>query len=402
VDPLTPLALLLLAGLGPDAAPLGSVAAAGLARLGAAEREIAARYEPVSRQVTNWRIETAQDLEPRPVAALAALIGADRPVVTRCVRLNNYWCIKRARWSGEVGADEEGHVGFASAEAGADAAATLLRRYYLEFDRRSAAAIVRRWAPAECGAAVAGGPSSRIGILAVRGIGGTIRARYLASRRRVRITAEAKPGAAPAARAAARVSAVIPRALPTVRVPDIAAGLGERSGTTLSATLPYRVARKPAPARAAGVAAAAGSVPDASRLRSASSRERPGPSQGSSRARPAPSQGPSRGRPEPPQTPSRPAAEAVSQTPSQPPSQLSCAPDEQRLRNYAGRIAGDVGLGPDDDLRLFEPDGTPMPNLAAVLLAMSSFELGALRAGDHLVAGAVERQAARARDRAEP
>jgi hypothetical protein len=326
--------------------------------------------------------------------------------VTRCVRLNNYWCIKRARWSGEVGADEEGHVGFASAEAGADAAATLLRRYYLEFDRRSAAAIVRRWAPAECGAAVAGGPSSRIGILAVRGIGGTIRARYLASRRRVRITAEAKPGAAPAARAAARVSAVIPRALPTVRVPDIVAGLGERSGITLSATLPYRVARKPAPARAAGVAAAAGSVPDASRLRPASSRVRPALSQGSSRARPAPSQGPSRGRPEPSQTTSRPAAEAVSQTPSQPPSQLpsqlSCAPDEQRLRNYAGRIAGDVGLGPEDDLRLFEPDGTPMPNLAAVLLAMSSFELGALRAGDHLVAGAVERQAARARDRAEP
>ena len=89
MDPLTPLALLLLAGLGPDAAPLGWVAAAGLARLGAAEREVAARYEPVSRQVTNWRLETAQDLEPRPVAALAALIGADRPVVTRCVRLNN-------------------------------------------------------------------------------------------------------------------------------------------------------------------------------------------------------------------------------------------------------------------------------------------------------------------------
>jgi hypothetical protein len=394
VDPLTLLGILAVAALAPDA-PLAA-AAAGLARLGPAGEAAAARFEPTSRQVTNWRLETAQDLEPRPVAALAALIGADRPVVTRCVRLNNYWCIKRARWSGEIGSDEEGHVGFASAEAGADAAATLLRRYYLEFDRRSAAAIVRRWAPAECGAAVAGGQSSRIGILAVRGIGGTIRARYLASRRRVRITAEPKPGAAPASRAAARVSAVIPRALPTVRVPDIAAGLGERSGTTLSATLPYRVARKPAPAR--GTTVAAESVPDASRLRPASSRVRPALSRDSSRDRPGSSEGSSRGRPEPSEAPSRPAAAVPSQTPSQ----LSCTPDELRLRNYAGRIAGDVGLGPEDDLRLFEPDGTPMPNLAAVLLAMSSFELGALRAGDHLVAGAVERQAARARDRAEP
>jgi hypothetical protein len=76
---------------------------------------------------------------------------------------------------------------------------------------------------------------------------------------------------------------------------------------------------------------------------------------------------------------------------------LTCAPDEQRLRNYANRIADGLGVGPDDDLKLFEADGAPTRNLAAVLLAMSGFELGTLRARGDLVDGAVERQAARAR-----
>ena len=131
--------------------------------------------------MSNWQWEAATRLEPGPVAALAALVEADRPVVTRCVKLNNYWCIKSAGWSGEIGTDDEGHVGFVSAERGADAAATLLRRYYLEFGRKSALDIVRRWAPAECRLVDSAGAAA---VLAVRGIGGTVRARYLASRRR--------------------------------------------------------------------------------------------------------------------------------------------------------------------------------------------------------------------------
>ena len=84
------------------------------------------------------RYDEAMDaLEPKPIIAMAALFRAERPFVTRCVKLNNYWCIKSARWNGELATDGEGHVGFASAEHGADAAATLLRRYYLEFNRKS-------------------------------------------------------------------------------------------------------------------------------------------------------------------------------------------------------------------------------------------------------------------------
>ena len=90
---------------------------------------VAARYEPVSREVTNWRSEAMDALEPKPVVAMAAVFRAERPFVTRCVKLNNYWCIKSARWNGELATDAEGHVGFATADHSADAAATLLRRY---------------------------------------------------------------------------------------------------------------------------------------------------------------------------------------------------------------------------------------------------------------------------------
>ena len=50
---------------------------------------------------------------------------------------------------------------------------------------------------------------------------------------------------------------------------------------------------------------------------------------------------------------------------------------------------------------LFEDDGRPLPNLARVMLAMSSVELGTLRASSGLVAGAVLRAALRARPMAE-
>jgi len=75
---------------------------------------------------------------------------------------------------------------------------------------------------------------------------------------------------------------------------------------------------------------------------------------------------------------------------------VSCAPDEQRIRNYAARIAQGLGLGPNDDLRLFDDDGRPLPNLTRVMLAMSSVELGMLRASASLVQGAVARAALRA------
>ncbi|MGH1574397.1 hypothetical protein ACRAWG_31785 [Methylobacterium sp. P31] len=68
-----------------------------------------------------------------------------------------------------------------------------------------------------------------------------------------------------------------------------------------------------------------------------------------------------------------------------------CTGDETRIQAYAARISGSVGLKPGDDLDLFGPDGAPRPNLAPVMLAMSAVELGTLRAGPDLVAGAIAR-----------
>lgn len=298
-----------------------------------------ARYEPESREVTNWRREAMEALEPKPVVAMAALLKAERPFVTRCVKLNNYWCIKSARWNGELATDSEGHVGFVSADHGADAAATLLRRYYLDFNRKSALDIVRRWAPAECNVATGIGG---IAMLAVRGIGGTVRAQYLASRRKkggaVRYTAKAGPGGRPG-----RVSMVIPMApkTPQYRVPSIAEGLGERPKPSLAQAV---VRRKPVKEPAVTASAA---------------------------PKPAPK------------------VQVAA----------ACPSEEQRHRNYAGRMVEGLGLKPTDDLKLFAEDGTPQPNLTHVMLAMSAFELGALRASPGLVEEAIERAAARLKER---
>ncbi|MBF9233456.1 hypothetical protein [Microvirga alba] len=294
------------------------------ARPSAAAGAIMARYETETREVTNWRLQAADALEPKPIALMAALFKIERPVVTRCVKLNNYWCVKSARWDGELATDTEGHVGFVSADQGADAAATLLRRYYLQFNRKSALDIVRRWAPADCGVATSFGG---IASLAIKGIGNTLRARYLASHRSVKFTAQPGRGAKPG-----RVSMVMQATVPQYRVPDIAVGMGEHH-----------------------------------------------------RSPPAP---PPRVKPVAPVKVATATPKANTAT--------GCAPDEQRLRNYANAMVENLGIGPSDDLELFADDGTPLPNLSPVMLAMSAFELGLLRASPDLVGRAVQRAATKA------
>jgi hypothetical protein len=372
-------------------------------RSGAEQVEVAGSPDAPSflaeaRAVTNWRAEAVRDLHPTPLSALAVVLQVERPVVTRCVKLNNYWCIKQARWNGEIGADGEGHVGFATAERGADAAVKLLRRYYLELNRKSALDIVRRWAPAECRVAgVSGAPTA----LSVRGLGNTLRARWLAARRakpaRVKIAAKDGAVALPQRPAANRVSAVPLRPLPAVSMPSIMAGVSAAKpagAALLPARMPRRRQPTPASVAAAKAAAAARTPP------------RPAPTKAPAVTRTAPRLAPanvqaadmaSKNAPRSaiaaaPVPPPRPDAAAIA-APLPPPLRpvVTCAPDEQRIQNYAGRIVQGLDLQPGDDLKLFASDGTPLPNLARVLLSMSSFELGHLRASVELVAGAVER-----------
>ncbi|WOJ89308.1 hypothetical protein RZS28_16140 [Methylocapsa polymorpha] len=120
-----------------------------------------AKFRPADRAVTNWRIEATGNLDLPPDSLMKLAASPDPPAVARCVKLNNYWCIKRAGWAGEIAADAEGHVAFASAIEGAIVATILLRRYYLDYGRHSALAILSRWAPAQCGSAAAASAGRR-------------------------------------------------------------------------------------------------------------------------------------------------------------------------------------------------------------------------------------------------
>jgi hypothetical protein len=185
-----------------------------------------AAFLPLERAVSNWRFEAAQSLD-LPAGPLARLIASAPPGTPRCVKLNNYWCIKRAGWAGEIAADAEGHVAFASAMEGAVVAAMLLRRYYLVYNRRSAQAILSRWAPAQCGGA---SPAPRsgarlLGFLAPHGIANTLRARWLASHRPAPGGGKATSGAP--GNAAPRRSIVAARPIRLMPAPEIVVGMGE-------------------------------------------------------------------------------------------------------------------------------------------------------------------------------
>ncbi len=320
----------MLAAAAPQRAPAIAVAPAALFSFAPAPS-----YQPEARVVDNWRFESALALEMAPVAAARRAIGAEESEPARCVKLNNYWCIKRAGWNGEIAADADGHVAFASAEEGAAVAALLLRRYYVDYGRKSARAIVERWAPAQCslmigrpigrpmGGSLPGLVASRAGMarmlpqrvvpmgLAPRGIQNTLRARWLAAHGRGGVGGGARRPFA--------------RPLDLMPAPSIMAGVSER---------PARPEAAPAPTRTAS---------------------------------------------EPATTPSPPAPLGVP----------NCAGELARIANYAAHVAEGVVAGPNDDLALFTASGQPTGNLAKVMANMAAVEIGPARPRGALIAVAV-------------
>lgn len=292
----------------------------------AAASDAKASFRPAERAVTNWRIEAAGNLDSPPQSLANLIAPTNSPAVPRCVKLNNYWCVKRAGWIGEIAADAEGHVAFASARDGAIVTAMLLRRYYLVYHRHSAHAILSRWAPAECGgvsASRAGAPVSRppasrqrdvTRSLAIHGIGNTLRARWLAAH---------KHGLAATGRiAATRRSVVADRPVKLLRAPEIAVGMGERPAERAPATL---AALEP---------------------------------------------------PEPLQA-------------SAPPAGATCQDESLRIHQYALRAIEGIAHDPDEDLNLFSPDGAPGANLPRLMNNMAKVEIGPLRARADLIAAAI-------------
>ncbi len=358
-------ALLLVAAL--------AVAEPPSARLPSLPNVLAApAYLSVDRAVDNWRIESAFALDLAPMAAIRLAAGGDLAQTPRCVKLNNYWCIKRGGWVGEIAADGEGHVAFATADDGAAVAALLLRRYYVDYKRHSARAIVSRWAPARCVAtpeAVHPGPGVPVSTKAA-----------------LPKPALPMPPAKPAA--AATVS---PKPVP----PPAAAPLPQRAeqmAPALKQMMPQRVVSMGVAPR--GIentlrarwlsAHGRGGVVPASKARSATAKSRRTGTGGRLALEPAPAIAVGMGEP----------LDAAPASPGARPADLPrtidlCIGERERLANYAARVIAGVVGGPDDDLALFSADGAPTDNLAKVMANMAAVEIGPLRASNGLIASGV-------------
>jgi hypothetical protein len=294
-------------------------------------------YSPQERAVGNWRIESALSLEMSPIVALRQAIRTDATPTPRCVKLNNYWCVKHAGWIGEIASDPDGHVAFSTAEEGAAVAALLLKRYYLEFKRRTAREIATRWAPARCFVALASplpaknptSQTSQPGLtrmlpqrplpmgLAPHGLANTLRGRWLATHARGGALLSGKRPAAPRS-----------GALDLAPAPEIAIGMGET----------------PHKARGAPVAV----------------------------------------------SPEAPTLAPTTQFAPTPSPYADCSAEATRINNYASHIAEGVANGPDQDLALFDAQGQPTGNLTIVMANMAAGENGPLRVQPALVSHAVE------------
>ena len=314
--------------------------AASLAATGEGEDAPAPpQFLPAARSVSNWRAQAGGNLDLAPERAQALASGAEEKGVTRCVRLNNYWCVKGVGWNGMLAADAEGHVAFASAEEGAAVAALLLRRYYMAYSRHTAQAIVSRWAPAECRVTrvairastlplhpIRPGGKSPVGIaqtrnklgpapdaLSTRGVGQTLRAHWLAR------------GHGKIAKAPPRTR-IADRLPPLMRTPSIAVGLGEKPMAMpelklASLTMPGLEPLRPEPLRPL----------------------------------------------------------------------VNCDSETNRLKAYAQKASAGVAASPDEDLALFTPEGEPTPHLARVMENMSAVEIGPLRADKAVIAAGIAR-----------
>ena len=291
-------------------------------------------FRQMDRAVSTWRSEAADSLDLPAETTLGLRGGGPALPVARCVKLNNYWCIKSAGWTGEIAADAEGHVAFATAVEGAAVAALLLKRYYVDFGRKSAMAIVSRWAPADCGAgAMAVARSGRGGVpksLAPRGLSGTLRARWLASHARGFVLP------AHGSMTQIRRSVVADRVDRPEAAPTIAVGLGEARRGAAPMTLDALLQASPnAPASRSMLG-----LPRVSGRRGSLS---------------------------------------------------TCGDATGRIAAYAAAASAGIASGPNDDLALFSPDGAPTANLAIVMANMAKVEIGGHGAKPALIAAGIER-----------
>ena len=384
-------------------------------------------FKAKPREVSNWRFEAAAAVEGQ--APLAARLMGGRGSLPRCVKLNNYWCIKKAGWAGEIAADGEGHVAFATAREGAIVAAKLLRRYYMDFGRHDAMAIVSHWAPAQCGLLTVHAP------------------------RAMRFAARSPVTAEKSAKAAAETDAAPKRYNPDLMRPiprpmlKALKPIDEASAAQAAASSSKPVQSEPhqsephqskpvesgsaksKPVEATRAAApghhhlaslepalhalAAHSLGTTLRARWLATHRPGGMPRRSATTRLAQVHHHAAHRSRVAATPVRAAAKPAEKVaaimagepdislapvrlaslgsfellPAAP--LMSCSGDTQRIHNYAERAIAGIVQGTHDDLKLFAEDGTPGPNLLPMMLNMAKVEIGPLGARPSLIAAAI-------------
>ncbi|MDP5032120.1 MAG: hypothetical protein NWQ54_13095 [Paraglaciecola sp.] len=67
----------------------------------------------------------------------------------RCIKLNNYWCLKDFGWNGGLGKDADDHTAFKTGYYAARAVVRNMRSAYSKHNRKSALAIMSAYAPSD-------------------------------------------------------------------------------------------------------------------------------------------------------------------------------------------------------------------------------------------------------------
>ena len=97
-------------------------------------------YDTTSRSVSNWRVEAELHLS---VSSETLTIHRHK----RCIKLNNYWCLKDVGWNGGIGKDRDSHTAFINRYFASRAAVRNFRTAYIKHNRKSALSIMSVYAP---------------------------------------------------------------------------------------------------------------------------------------------------------------------------------------------------------------------------------------------------------------
>lgn len=93
-------------------------------------------------EVENWQQEALKNLK----VDRESLLNHKN---LRCIKLNNYWCLKDVGWNGGIGRDEDGHTAFSYGAYAARATVRNLRTAYSIHKRFSALAIMQSYSPSD-------------------------------------------------------------------------------------------------------------------------------------------------------------------------------------------------------------------------------------------------------------